>query len=61
MHSGRLPSAREKIVFACGRGLLQWKRIPCGLCNATATFHRLMAQVLNECKKEVWKPHNELR
>ena len=35
---------REKTGFACELGLFQWKRMPLGLCNATATIHRLMAQ-----------------
>ena len=37
---------REKTGFACEMGLFQWKRMPFGLCNATATFQRLMAQAL---------------
>ena len=37
---------REKTDFACKLGLFQWKRMPFGLCNATATFQRLMAQSL---------------
>ena len=37
---------RDKTGFACELGLFQWKRMPFGLCNATATFQRLMAHVL---------------
>ena len=37
---------RDKTGFACELGLLQWKRMPIGLCNATATFQRLMAHAL---------------
>ena len=37
---------RDKTGFACELGLFQWKRMPFGLCNATATFERLMAQAL---------------
>ena len=43
---------REKTGFACELGLFHWKRMPFGLCNATARFQRLMAQALtSETKK----------
>ena len=37
---------RDKTGFACELGLFQWKQMPFGLCNATATFQRLMAHAL---------------
>ena len=37
---------RDKTGFACQLGLFQWKRMPFGPCNATATFQRLMAHAL---------------
>ena len=37
---------RVKTGFACELELFQWKRMPFGLCNATATFQRLMAHAL---------------
>ena len=43
---------REKTGFACELGLYQWKRMPIGLCNATATFKRLMAQALTRVTKK---------
>ena len=43
---------REKTGFACELGLYQWKRMHFGLCNATATFQRLMAQALTGVTKK---------
>ena len=43
---------REKTGFACELKLFQWKRMPFGLCNATATFQRLMAQALTSVTKK---------
>ena len=43
---------RRKTGFACELGLFQWKRIPFGLCNATATILRLMAQALTSVTKK---------
>ena len=37
---------REKIAFSVGSGLWQFTVMPFGLCNAPATFERLMERVL---------------
>ena len=43
---------REKTGFACELGLFHRKRMPFGLCNATATFQRPMAQALTSVTKK---------
>ena len=43
---------REKTGFASELGLYQWKRMSFRLCNATATFRRLMAQPLTSITKK---------
>ena len=43
---------RDTTGFACELGLFQRKRMLLGLCNATATFQRLMAQALTSVTKK---------
>ena len=43
---------RDKTGFACKLGLFQWKKMPFGLCNATATIQRLMAPALTSVTKK---------
>ena len=44
---------RVKMVFACELGLFKWKKMPFGLCKATATFQRFMAQALTNLTKNM--------
>ena len=43
---------RQNTGFACELGLYQWKRMPFGLCNTTATFQQFMAQALTNVNKK---------
>ena len=47
-----LVSAPQKTSVKCELGLFKWKRMPFGLCNATAIFLRLMTQALTNVTKK---------
>ena len=39
---------RQKTTFACELGLFEWRRMPFGMCNASATFQRAIARALRK-------------
>ena len=39
---------RQKTAFACELGLFEWRRMPFGICNASATFQRAIARALQK-------------
>ncbi|KAJ8415021.1 hypothetical protein AAFF_G00007190 [Aldrovandia affinis] len=46
------PDARPKTAFTIGQGLWQFRIMPVGLCNALATFERLIERVLYHVPKQ---------
>jgi len=44
---------KEKTAFSVGNGLWQFKVMPFGLCNAPATFERIMERVLQEYNSKI--------
>ena len=47
---------REKTAFACHKGTFQFKRLAFGLCNAPATFSRLVMKALSGLDRKYYAP-----
>ena len=44
---------RRKTAFACEMGLFEWRRMPYGLCNASATFQRSITRALQKIQQRL--------
>ena len=42
---------RKETAFACELGQFEWRRMPFGLCNASATFHRSITRALQRIQQ----------
>ena len=47
------PEDQEKTTFTCPYGTFAFRRMPFGLCNAPATFHRCMMSMFSDLVEEV--------
>lgn len=50
---GIRPQDKDKTAFSIGNGLWQFNVMPFGLCNAPATFERLMERVLHRLLSKI--------
>ncbi|GKC66447.1 reverse transcriptase domain-containing protein, partial [Tanacetum coccineum] len=49
------PEDQEKTTFTCPYGTFAYRRMPCGLCNAPATFQRCMTAIFHDMVEDFMK------
>ena len=49
------PDDRDNTTFTCPYGTFAYRRMPFGLCNAPAAFHRCMMSIFSECIEHCMK------